>query len=207
MAESSFRRFYRVTEFLALVGGLRANIHMIRLAIGALDLSAQVAAVEIIGNDDVLLVEWTTLPTDEDLELVDDLVPVVVGGTTTSEPFIFQSFAVSQSTSNTHVAKIDETTPPLDAGTYQVSWSCSLRMASVVANTGVEGKIRLERSDGQAVEQDDAWDRANRHAYNGSQPFQIVAGQTIRALLTFARLGASNTAEMSGARVTIDKIN
>ena len=142
-----------------------------------------------------------------DVDAIDDLVSTITGGSTTSQPFVYESFATSTTTSNTHQTKLDNTTPPLDEGTYQVSWVCSTKMAAVVTNTGVEAKIRLERSDGQFVEQDDAWDRANRHAYNGSQPFQIAAGQTIRSLLTFARLGASGTAEISGARITIDKID
>jgi hypothetical protein len=133
-------------------------------------------------------------------------VPTIAGGTTTSAPFVAQSFAVSTTTSTTHQTKIDDTTPPLDAGTYQVSWVCSTRMQSIVANAGVEARIRLELSNGQFVEQDDAWNLANRHAYNGSQPFEVAAGQTIRALLTFARLGAVATVEMSGARVTVDKV-
>jgi hypothetical protein len=80
-------------------------------------------------------------------------------------------------------------------------------MQAVAANTGIEGKIRITRSDGVFVEQDDAWDLANRHAFNGAITFTVLAGQTIRAFLTFSRLGVSGTAEMSGARVTIDQLS
>jgi hypothetical protein len=80
-------------------------------------------------------------------------------------------------------------------------------MQAVAANTGIEGKVRITRSDGVFVEQDDAWDLANHHAYNGALTFTVLAGQTIRVQLTFSRLGASGTAEMSGARVTIDQLS
>ncbi len=82
-----------------------------------------------------------------------------------------------------------------------------MRMQAVIANTGVVATMRITRSDGVFVEQDDAWDRSNRHAYNWPITFEILAGQTITTLLTFNRLGASGTAEMSGARITVDKIS
>jgi hypothetical protein len=79
-------------------------------------------------------------------------------------------------------------------------------MQAVIANTGVEGKIRITRSDGVFVEQDDAWNLSNRHAFNGALTFTLLAGQTIHVQLSHARLGASGVAEISGARVTIDQI-
>src|SRR5690606_37777636 len=100
------------------------------------------------------------------------------------------------------VEKMRATTPPRDAGTYQVVWNSAIRMQAVIAGTGVEAKIRLERSDGAFVEQTDAWDLNVRHAFNGAITFTLSAGQTIEAVLSFSRLGASGTAEMSGARIS-----
>lgn len=207
MPESTFQRFYPRADFVALVGSLEENRSRIQTALGDLTLTLPINNVALNAYATAIVVTWEAYPPEADLDAIDAAVAAFVGGETTSQPFVYQSFATSTTTSGTHQTKIDETTPPLDAGTYQVSWVCSTKMAAVIANTGVEAKIRLERSDGAFVEQDDAWDRANRHAYNGSQPFPIAAGQTIRAHLTFARLGASGTAEISGARVTIDKID
>lgn len=207
MADSSFRRFYNQFEFTALVGGITAtSVAVLGTAIRALALS--VAAGDVyIGSGSAVVVEWPSLPLAADLALVDALVATFTGGSTTSSPFEYNSFAASTTTSTTHQTKLDNTTPALDAGTYQVLWSSTLRMQAVIANTGIEGKMRVTRSDGVFVEQTDAWDLANGHAYNGALTFQILAGQTIRTLLTFARLGASGTAEMSGVRITVDKIS
>ena len=67
------------------------------------------------------------------------------------------------------------------------------------------GRITFN-ADIQSVHQDDAWNLANRHAFNGAITFQVQARQTIACLLTFNRLGGSGTAEMSGARISVDKI-
>jgi len=194
-------------EFTALVGGLGANIGIIETQIRALALGAAIARVQLYGGEDGVEIEWAGPPSAADLQLVAELVPTITGGGTTSQPFVYESFAMSAANSATPVVKIDETTPPLDAGTYQVSWVSNIQMAAALANTGVQASIRLERlPDGAAVEQPDSWDLPFPHAFNGSQPFQIQAGQRIRARLTFWRLGASGSAEMRGARVTIDKV-
>lgn len=206
MADESFRKTYYTSDFTSLSGGIAENKPLLESALSALTLTVPVNEVRVALGGAAAIVEWQQLPAPADVAAVDAAVAAFTGGPTTSQPFEFNSFGASTTQSGTHQTKIDETTPPLDAGTYQVIWTSSLRMQAVAANTGVEGKIRLERSDGVFVEQDDAWDLANRHAFNGAITFQIQAGQTIRALLTFARLGVSGTAEMSGARVTIDQI-
>jgi hypothetical protein len=204
MALFEIKKLYPRADFVALVPG------PIPLALFRVHLLTFVWSVPIINVDVIdagLVVQWAALPSTIDDDQLDDAVATFVGGTTTSQPFVYNSFAVATSTSSTPVVKINETTPALDEGTYQVSWTSSIRMQAVIANTGVEAKIRLTRSDGAFVEQDDAWALSNRHAYNGSMPFPIAAGQTVTALLTFSRLGASGTAEMSGARITIDKVS
>lgn len=205
MSDSSIRRFYRRADFVAMLPAA-ANLPLLAATLGALVLTVPIAEIRGL-PDGGAVVEWATLPASGDLALVDAAIAAFVGGATTSQPFEYNSFAVATSTSSTPVVKIDETTPPLDPGTYQVIWTSSTRMQAVAANTGVQADITLTRSDGVSVHQDDAWNLANRHAYNGSLTFQVLAGQTIRSELTFNRLGASGTAEMSGARVTVDKIS
>lgn len=205
MASSNFFRFYRPIDFTSLVGSL--DIGLLITALRLLVLSTPIRNVELLSPGLGVRVEWDVLPTTGDLALVDAAVAAFTGGATTSDPFEFNSFAVATSASSTPVTKIDQTTPPLDAGTYQVLWLSSLRMQALIANTGVQGDITLTRSDGVFVHQDDAWDLTSRHAFNGAITFQVLAGQTIRSQLTFNRLGASGVAEMSGARITVDKIN
>lgn len=209
MADDYFRKTFYAFEFTALGGsGLAENKAVIDAALETMSppLSVPINETRLAMGGGALIVEWNALPSEADVDAVVALIPTIVGVATTSAPFEFNSFGVSTSTSGVHAMKIDQTTPPLDAGTYQVLWTSSLRMQAVIANTGVEGKIRITRSDGVFVEQDDAWDRANRHAFNGALTFTLLAGQTIRVQLSHARLGASGTAEISGARVTIDQL-
>jgi phosphohistidine swiveling domain-containing protein len=209
MSDESYKKTFYGHQFIALgSASLAENKDVIDAALATITppLSVPINETRLALGGAALIVEWASLPSSADVAAVTDKIPTIVGVETTSAPFEFNSFAVSTSTSNTHGMKIDQTTPPLDAGTYQVIWNSSLRMQAVAANTGVEGKIRITRSDGAFVEQDDAWNLANRHAFNGALTFTLLAGQTIRVQLSHARLGASGTAEMSGARVTIDQI-
>lgn len=205
MAESNYTRIYLREEFTSLVGNI--PIALLATQLTALVLSVPILDVRLTPQQHAVVVEWTQFPSAADITALDAAVAGFAGGATTSSPFEYNSFAVSTSASSTPVTKLNNTTPPLDAGTYQVIWTSSLRMQAVIANTGVEGKMRITRSDGVFVEQDDAWNLSNRHAYNGAITFQVLAGQTLTTLLTFSRLGASGTAEMSGARITVDKIS
>jgi hypothetical protein len=205
MADSNYTRIYLREEFASLVGNI--PITLLAAQLTALPLTVPIMDVRFTRQQHAVIIEWSDFPSAQDIVDLDAAVAAFAGGATTSSPFEYNSFAISTSASGTPVTKLNNTTPPLDAGTYQVLWTSSLRMQAVAANTGVEGKVRLTRSDGAFVEQDDAWNLANRHAFNGAITFQVLAGQTITSLLTFSRLGASGTAEMSGARITVDKIS
>lgn len=207
MADESYRKTYYQADFTSLSGSLAENKPLLEAALTALALTVPVNEVRLALGGAAAIVEWQALPALADVAAVDAAVAAFVGGTTTSQPFEYNSFDVTTSTSGAPITKIDETTPPLDAGTYQVIWTSSLRMAAVLANTGVVADVTLTRGDGASVHQDDAWNLSNRHAFNGAITFQVLAGQTIRSQLTFNRLGASGTAEMSGARITVDKIS
>jgi hypothetical protein len=183
-------------------------IALLRSQLAALPLVVPITDARMMLLGEGVIVEWLgEPPTTQDRTDVRAKVAAFVGGVTTSEPFEYNSFAVATSVIATPTTKLDNTTPALDAGTYQVLWTTSTRMQAVIANTGVQADITLTRSDGVSVHQDDAWNLSNRHAFNGAITFQIAAGQTIRSQLTYQRLGASGVAEMSGARVTVDKIS
>lgn len=205
MALSNYTRIYLRAEFTSLVGDI--PIAVLATQLTALPLSVAPIDVRLSSQGGAVIVEWNTFPSAADLVALDAAVAGFIGGSTTSSPFEYNSFGATTSTSAAPVNKIAESTPPLDAGTYQVVWNSMLRMAAVIANTGVEGKIRLTRSDGVFVEQVDSWDLTARHAFNGAITFVVQAGQTLSVVLSLSRLGASGTAEMSGARVTIDKLS
>lgn len=207
MADDYFRRRYTQGDFAALATSIAEALPLFRTALAQLTLTEPVYDVRLDPTQSAAIVEWVALPSTADLAAVDAAVAAFVGGTTTSAPIELNSFAVSTTTSATPTTKITHTTQPLAAGTYQVIWNSSLRMQAVAANTGVEGRITITRSDGVSVAQTDAWDLANNHVFNGAITFVVLAGQTITATLAFLRLGASGTAEMSGARITIDKVN
>ena len=201
---------YYENQFSALGGGgLPSNKPIIDAALFGITppLTEPVNETRIALGGGALIVDWAELPTQADVDAVTALVPTITGVATTSQPFEYNSFGVSTSTSGTPVTKLNNVTPPLDAGTYQVIWTSSLRMQAVIANTGAEATMRITRSDGVFVEQTDAWDLTARHAYNGAITFQVLAGQTLTTLLTFVRLGASGVAELNGARITVDKLS
>lgn len=207
MADDYFRRRYTQTDFTSLATSIAEGIPLLRTALAVLVLTVPVSDVRLDLSANAAIVEWLSLPSSADVAAVDAAVAAFTGGTTTSAPIEINSFGTVTSTSATPTVKITHTTGALDEGTYQVIWNSSIRMQAVIANTGVEGRISIARSDGATVAQTDAWDLANNHVFNGAITFQILAGQTIAVTLSFLRLGASGTAEMSGARITIDKIS
>lgn len=207
MSDDLFRRRYRQVDFPLLLTSLSSVIDLLRSTLGVLVLTEPIFDVRLDPSASAAIVEWVRIPSTADLVAVDAAVAAFVGGATTSAPLEFNSFGASTTTSTTPTDKIAFVTQPLQPGTYQVLWNSSIRMQAVAANTGVEGRIVLTRSDGANITQTDAWDLNVNHAFNGAITFQVLAGQTITGALRFARLGASGTAEMSGARVTVDKVS
>jgi hypothetical protein len=204
--ETSYRRYYAKTEFVALAGEL-ANPAQFATFLSSIALGDPVVDVRAVANQSIV-VEWAAFPTLADIALVDAAVASYTAQATTAEPFEINSFAATTATDANLVNKISFTTPPLEAGTYQVLWSSMLRMVAAVANTGVRGVMTLTREPGSTqVQQETHWDLAQRVAFNGALTFRVTAGQTIGVLLQVSKIGApAATGEMSGARVTIDKI-
>jgi hypothetical protein len=202
MATSIFSRTYLVAEFVALGGPLDENRTLLQGALAALTLSVPVSSLELAPDGTEATLHFAGKPSDADLLAVDAAVAGFAG-----LPFAFNSFAATTSNSAVEVPKIQALTPTLNAGTYQVIWSSSLRMTPAAANSGVEGKIHIQRSDGVTLEQTDAWDLTSKHAFNGTITFQVDQGQSLQVALSVVRLGAGGVAEMSGARVTVDKIS
>jgi hypothetical protein len=203
---TTIQRFYAQTEFAGMQGQ-PVDAAQFLTYLGTLPLGAPVLDARDVANG-WIAVEWAILPSASDVAQVDAAVIAFAAQPTTSEPFELNSFAATTATTTTPVDKVSFTTPPLEAGTYQVLWASMLRMVAAVAGTGVRALITLTRSGGTSIQQESHWDLAQKVAFNGGITFRVTAGQTIGVLLQVNKIGApAATAEMSGARVTIDKID
>lgn len=206
MSEVNFTKFYRVSDFAALVTA-SINEGLLRTSLAELVLSTPIGNVEVLAPGLGARLQWDTLPSAADISLIDGVIAAFTGGTTTSEPFEIESLGTTQSTSGTLVDKVNFTTPALDAGTYQACWCSTTRMNPAGASSGVLGTVRITRSDAVFREQKDSWDLTAEHAFNGTITFKVLAGQTLAIKLSVSRIGAAGTAEMSGVRVTVDQLS
>jgi hypothetical protein len=205
MSESSIKRFYGRSDFVNMLTA-EPNIPLLRTTLNGLALEVPIAEVRSLTGGGAV-VEWEAFPDPADIVLIDAAIAAFVGGATTSAPMVLESFAALQTTDSVTPAKKAELqTPPLDGGTYTFSWNSLLRMNPAAANSGVQGIIRITRSDGVVREQPDSWDLTAPHAFNGNIIFEVSAGQTLLAEAFVLRLGAGGTAEMLGVRFTIDQL-
>ncbi len=214
MSDESYRKTFYAYEFTALGGAsLAENKDVIDAALASTTpaLTVPINETRLALGGAALIVEWATLPTSSDVAAVTATVPTIVGVVTTSEPFELESLAVTTTTdATTPVDKIDFTTPPLDAGTYQVIWDCLVGMVATVANTGVKGIITLTRIRGATSVSrtwSHGWNQQEPQLFGSAITFKCQAGDRIRAQLQVLKLGAAAaTAAMSMARITIDQI-
>lgn len=207
MAFQDFRIIYERADFLALSGQI--PLKLVTALLLQLPLASPIKDIKLIGPaaNPALSVEWETLVSDDDVDLVDDFIATFIGGATTSEPFEIESLDPSLDGSGALVPKIDFTTPLLDEGTYQVSWACEIQPETGVPNTGVLGQFTVTRSDGASRTWRDTWDLPFPRFFGSCITFKVSTGQTIRTQLSFQKLGVDPVnAAMSVARVTIDQI-
>jgi hypothetical protein len=179
--EDQFRRYYPRTDFVALVGSLKLAVFVTELR--TLNLAGAEAFRDVrMLPDGGAVVEWEARPADATLTAVNGKVAGFTGGSTSSAPIEINSFGNTTASNATPVNKISQTTPALDAGTYQVIWNCVLKMQSEVAGEGAKGLMTVTRSDNVSLSQVDHWEKAVEHAFNGALPFVVTAGQTIAVL-------------------------
>jgi hypothetical protein len=205
MAETNYTRFYLREEFTALVGNI--PIALFATVIGGLTLTVHPIDVRLTPQQHGVIIEWTAFPSTEDITAVDAAVAAFVGGTTTSEPFVTVN-AGPITTTGAAVDVIDFTSPPLDAGTYQIIFSSQFRMTAVVVGDAARALTIVTASPAGPSTQQDHWGEAVVKAYNGAATIKRSAGQTIRVQLQIQEVGPGvGTAEMTKARVTVDKIS
>lgn len=182
------------------------TLQLLRSQAGALPLTATLSDVRLSPDGDSVVFEFSGIPAPQDLLDLASFVSSFEQANTTFYHQEFQSFSAETTQSSSFQVKIDETTPALTEGTYMVNWQSTLRMSAAGASSGVLGRIRIERSDGQFLEQTSGWDLTTGHAFNGCVTFPVSEGQTLRCILSYARIGANGTAEMSDARVAVDRV-
>lgn len=214
MSDDNFRKTFYAHQFTALGGGsLAENKDVIDAALTTIapPLSLPVNETRLALGGAALIVEWAALPSAADVAAVTALVPTIVGVVTTSAPIELESLGTTTTTDAvTPVDKIDFTTQPLDAGTYQVMWDALVGMAATVANTGVKGIITLQRIRGATIVERQwthGWNQQEPQLFGSGISFQCNAGDRIRVRLQVLKLGvAAATAAMGMARITIDQI-
>lgn len=192
---------YPREDFVSLVGPIDRALFLTHIS----DLVLDVPIINIAVTSQALTVTWADFPSAADRIAIAGRVATFVGGATTKEPITVESFAALPTTSGTPVLKAQIQTLPLDGGTYTFNWNSQIRMNPAGAASGVQGLMRITRSDGVVREQPDAWDLTAPHAFNGAIIFSVIAGQTLHAEALVSRLGAAGTAEMLGVRLTIDQ--
>jgi hypothetical protein len=207
MSQSEFDRHYRTSDFASLGLG-SVNYPILDLALAAATPSIPPReAVPIDGNRGAF-VRWEGLPTEAELDAADAVIAAHAGTVTTSQPFVEVNNGPVTTTSSTPVSVIDLLTSPLDQGTYAIDFSSQFRMVTAVAGERAQAVSIVTVNGGTPRQQVSHSPLADLAAYNGSATINIQAGQTIRAQLLIAEIGgAAGTAEMSQARVTVDKVS
>lgn len=208
MPLSNGTRLYARSDFAALTGAI--PIDLLRSRLSGLPQTVTIIDVRFTPQQDGVIVEWLTFPGAADVQAVDDSIATFAGGTTSSAPLEVESLGITSATSSALVDVIDTTTPPLDAGTYQVFWNSLVGMLAAVANTGVRGVITLTRIRGAANvsrQWEHNWTMQQPQLFGGGITFQCAAGDRIRVLLQVGKVGTpAATAQMAMARITIDQI-
>jgi hypothetical protein len=205
--DGGYRLIFLREAFTSLVGNI--PIALLRSQLAALPLVVPITDARMMLLGEGVIVEWIgEPPTVQDRTDVRAKVAAFVGGSTTSEPFVVVSNAASTTTTSAAVAKLDFTSPALDGGTYHLDWSSQIRMTAVVAGEAVRAIMTLTVGAASPVTQQTHWGEAVQFAYNGGATFKVQSGDVVKFKLEFAEVGpGAGTAEMSGARVTVDKIS
>jgi hypothetical protein len=205
--EGSYKIPFLREAFLALVGNI--PIALLRTELLALVLTVPITDARMSLSGHAVIVEWSgEPPTVADRQAVRDKVAAFVGGVTTSEPFSVLSAGVTTAANATLVDKLDFTTPPLDAGTYSITYTGQHRLQSGASGDSAGVRLSLTFSGFPAFFQEDEWPFALKHGYDYAVTGKVSAGQTVRVQAQLYKLGAgAAVAECSKARFTVDKIS
>jgi hypothetical protein len=208
MADESSKLTLFQSDFPVLVGSISENKELFETGLTGLGLATPVNETRIAQGGASLIVEWATFASEADRDAVIAFALTFTGGTTSEAPIVATNAGPVTAPNATPVTVIDVTSPPLAAGTYQVVVSCQMRMQAEVVGDAARAILTLTTPPASAPAQQEHWGFAVSHAYNAVATFNRQAGQTIQVLLQVAEVGpGSGVAEITNARVTIDKIS
>lgn len=148
-----------------------------------------------------LTVTFTSAPDSGDQTTVTNTVAAHQGDAFGPSVLRLSDSAVSSTTQNTPQTKLSGTPPALQDGDYLLLWYAEIRVQSVVSNSGVRATVTV---DGTEIGEDN-WDLDQWHVFSGSISSQLVAGAKPAVVMSFERIGVSNTVEIRRARMVLTK--
>lgn len=206
MAFSDFRIALEQSDFPALLG---APVDIEQFEQALVVRTFTVPPVDVYDSNGFVIVFWDQAPTPADTAEVLSVASTFAAPPTTDQPFQVESLAVTSNPDTTPIDVINEATPPLNSGTYQILWVSLVGMDATVANAGVRATITLTATQGEGSIQrqwEHNWNLQQPQTFSGAITFNVTAGTTIRAQLQIARIGAPAVAQIGGVRITVDKI-
>lgn len=200
MAFDNFRLIFPRSDFKALMGPIPHELLTAKLI--SLPLASPIIDIRVLPANGIS-VEWESLISPEDRRLVSEAIASFEAHATTSEPFAITNDGPVLGPSSSPVTVISFSTPPLDAGTYQVLWLCQHRLTLPASNTSSRAIATVED-----VTQVDSHHHDTPRAFNGSLTFQRKAGEKLRVELAIAKNGiGAVSAEMTSARFILDRLS
>jgi hypothetical protein len=205
MAETTFRKYYPQAAFVAMAG-VTAEAAQFQTHLSTLAFSVPIVAAYNHGF--VVAVEFGTLPQASDIAMLDAAVASFVAAPTTRAPISVLSAAATTAPNAAPVSKIDFTSPPLEAGTYSVTFTSQLKLTAGEANSSAKVVLTITFSGFPAFTQMFEWPFAITAPYNYAVTGVVTAGQTIRVQASIAKNGIASAVlgEISKARFTIDQL-
>lgn len=206
MAFSDFRIALEQQDFPALVGA-PVDVEQFKQDLAVRTFT--VPPADVYGSNGFVIVYWDQAPTPADTAEVVAAASAFSAPPTTDQPFQVESLGVTSNPDTTLLDVINEATPPLNAGTYQVLWICLVSMEATIVNAGVRAVITLTATQGEGSLQrqwEHNWNLQQPQTFSGGVTFNVTAGTTVRAHLQVARLGVDAVARVAAARITVDKI-
>jgi hypothetical protein len=206
MSESSFRKYYAQSEFVAMntvpVDAAQFETHLTTL-------SFSVPVVDVYEVNGSIAVEFSQLPTPGDITTLDGAVAAFVAAPPSDSLLEIESLGITSNPNTALVDVLDVSTPPREAGTYHVNMSCLVGMLATVANAGVRGVVTFTRTQGANVvsrQYEHNWNLQQPQTFALGIPFDCEQGAIIRVRLQVARIGNAATAQMAMARITAKKV-
>lgn len=156
-----------------------------------------------------VIVEWTTIVSQDTFDAVDNAVAAHVGGIYADIPITEISEGESSSDSTSYVTKATLDSGLLPAGQYLMGWYCEIKTQNTVTNTAIQSALYVSKNGGADIERgENTWPYPQYNDFSGSFPFSATDGERYVMTLVYKRLGAqSNPAVIQRARLYIVRLS